>query len=96
MADTEAKIAELTARIAILEAAVRTGNTHQSSTKIKTTEYPFLSKLSGDDLIAAQTLIQENSALKSQVSELQNTIEQKDYRILHLKRNLEKFFPTTS
>ena len=51
MSDSDAKISELTAKIAVLEAALRTG------------------------------------------SNLQTTIEQRDYRILHMKRNLEKLTP---
>lgn len=91
MSDSDAKISELTAKIAVLEAALRTGNA--TSSTINTTDYPFLSKLDGDDLIAANALIQENIALKEQISNLQATIEQRDYRILHLKRNLEKLTP---
>ncbi|KAK8882196.1 hypothetical protein M9Y10_044836 [Tritrichomonas musculus] len=93
MSDSEAKIAELTARIAVLEAAVRTGNANATTSTVKTADYPFLSKLDGDDLIAANTLIQENAALREQISNLQTTIEQRDYRILHLRRNLEKLIP---
>lgn len=91
MSDSDAKISELTAKIAVLEAALRTGNA--TSSTINATNYPFLSKLDGDDLIAANALIQENIALKEQISNLQTTIEQRDYRILHLKRNVEKLTP---
>ena len=93
MSDSDARIAELTARIAVLEAAVRTGNANAATSNIKGNEYPFLSKLEGDDLIAAQALIQENAALREQVANLQTTVEQRDYRILHLKKNLEARIP---
>lgn len=93
MSDSEAKIAELTARIAVLEAAVRTGNANTTSSAVKPADYPFLSKLDGEDLIAANTLIQENAALREQISNLQTTIEQRDYRILHLRRNLGRLIP---
>lgn len=91
MSDSDAKISELTAKIAVLEAALRTGNA--TSSTINATDYLFLSKLDGDDLISANALIQENIALKDQISNLQTTIEQRDYRILHMKRNLEKLTP---
>lgn len=93
MSDSDAKIAELTARIAVLEAALRTGNTSVVSST-KDSDYPFLSKLEGDDLIAAKALIQENATLKEQVSNLQNTVEQRDYRIEHLKRKVNELIPS--
>ncbi|OHS94119.1 hypothetical protein TRFO_11407 [Tritrichomonas foetus] len=94
MSDASAKIAELTARISVLEAAVRTGNASGASVKVDASDYPFLAKLTGDDLIAAQALIQENAALKEKVEGLTTTVEQRDYRILHLKRSLEKLIPS--
>ena len=90
MSDSEARIAELTARVAILEAAVKTGNFGKSE-NAKKADYPFLSKLSGEDKLAAETLIQENEALKNKVSELQDTVDQLEYRISHLKKGLDHF-----
>lgn len=95
MSDSEAKIAELTARIAVLEGALRSGSSNVVSSNVKDSDYPFLSKLEGDDLIAAKALIHENATLKEQVSTLQTTIEQRDYRITHLKRSLVKYFPSS-
>ena len=92
MSDSDAKIAELTAKIAVLEAAVRTGNANATQAKIDSNEYQFISKLDGDDLISAKALIQENATLKEQISNLQTTIEQRDYRILHLKKNLLMYY----
>ena len=83
-----ARIAELEARLAVLEAAVRTGNT--GAVAMKESDYPFLSQLNGEDRLAAQTMIQENASLKAKVAELTDIIEQRNYQISHLKRNLEK------
>lgn len=83
-----ARIAELEARLAVLEAAVRTGNT--GAVAMKESDYPFLNQLNGEDRLAAQTMIQENASLKAKVAELTDIIEQRNYQISHLKRNLEK------
>lgn len=92
MSESEAKIAELTARIAVLEAAAHTGKVAPA---VKNTEdqFPFLSKLDGDDLIATQALIQENATLRQQNAQYEQQIAQSDYRISHLKRNLERLIP---
>lgn len=86
----EERIAELTARIATLEAAIKTGG----ATPVDATndeEYPFLAKLSGDDLIAAKTLITENATLRKQVSELKETLDEKNFRIKHMKEALGQY-----
>ena len=83
-----AKIAELEARLAVLEAAVRTGST--GAVAVAESDYPFLNKLTGEDRLAAQTMIQENASLKAKVAELTDIVDQRNYQISHLKRNLEK------
>ena len=87
---SEERIQELEARIALLEAAIKTGNINVAPSG-KPTEYMFLSKLSGEDKIQAQQLINENQNLKAKVEELTNTVAQRDYRIKHLKENLMKY-----
>ena len=80
------------ARIAVLEAAVRTGNVHSAS-EASSDRPSFLSKLEGEDLIAATTVLKENEDLKAQVAQLEDTVRQRDYRILHMKKGIELAFP---
>ncbi|KAH0795418.1 hypothetical protein GPJ56_000631 [Histomonas meleagridis] len=93
MCEAQQKIDELTARIAVLEAAVRTGNTKTPSKPVDESDYPFLAKLSDDDLIKARALIEENKQLREEVEKLRNTVEERDYRIEHLKRGIDKLLP---
>jgi hypothetical protein len=90
--DTDARIEELTARIAILKAAIETGATAPLPPSDKS-DFPFLAQLQGDDLLAAKTLIEENAALRARVQSLESTIEERDYRILHLKQNVARLIP---
>jgi uncharacterized small protein (DUF1192 family) len=90
--DTDARIEELTARIAILKAAIETGSTVPRSTSNQT-NYPFLAALHDDNLLAAKTLIEENAVLHARVASLESTIEERDYRILHLKQNVARLIP---
>ncbi|EAY12595.1 hypothetical protein TVAG_154460 [Trichomonas vaginalis G3] len=86
----EERIAELTARVATLEAAIKTGGIAPVATT-NDADYPFLAKLSGDDLIAAKALITENATLHKQVAELNETLEAKNFRIKHMKEALDKY-----
>lgn len=88
----EDRIAELTARVVALEAALKSGGAATEAVEIKDEDYPFIAKLSGDDLIQAQALIAENAQLHKQIDELKDTIAQKDFRIKHLKEGLDKYF----
>jgi uncharacterized small protein (DUF1192 family) len=83
------KMEELEARIAVLTAAVAVG-THRQPEKLAGGEYPFLDRLQGDDLLAARTLVEENAALRGRVASLESTIEERDYRIKHLRQNVER------
>jgi hypothetical protein len=91
MSDSDPRIAALIAEVAALEAAVSTGST----TAVPSGGYPFLSKLSGEALIAAQTAAQENAALRKRLEELEGVLEERDYRITHLKRSLERLLPAS-
>ena len=94
MQTPEQRIEELTARIITLEAAVKAGATGAPVTnpdEKEETTYPFITKLSGDDLIAAKTLIAENKSLHKQIEELKDLLAQKDFRIKHLKEGLEQY-----
>ena len=93
MCEAQQKIDELTARIAVLEAAVRTGNAKASSKPVNESDFPFLEKLNGDDLIKARALIEENKQLHEEVEKLRATVEERDYRIEHLKRGIDKLLP---
>ena len=87
---SEERIQELEARIALLEAAVKTGKNDIAHSG-NSTEYAFISQLYGEDKMQAQELINENQYLKAKVDELTNIIAQRDYRIKHLKENLMKY-----
>jgi hypothetical protein len=93
MSESDSRLAELTARIAVLEAAVRTGAGSVSVPATSDNDYPFVSKLTGEDLLNAQALVKEVGALRAQIDDLKGLIEQRDYRILHLTRSLEKYIP---
>ena len=86
-----ARIEELEARIAVLEAAVRTGTA--KAHPVAEANYPFLDKLSDEDRYAAQALVQENATLREQVASLTNTLEQKNYQIEHLKNAVASLLP---
>lgn len=88
MAAPEAKVTELEARLAILEAAIRTGNV-STAPCTDVVDVPFLAKLSGEDQMAAKTMVQENAALKAKVAALSDTLEQRDYQIEHLRRHFQ-------
>ena len=90
MATPEQRIEELTARFITLEAALKSGSAAPVA-EGKEEDYPFLAKLSGDDLIAAKALVQENASLHKRIDELEDTIAQKDFRIKHLKQGLEQY-----
>jgi hypothetical protein len=90
MSDSDPRITALISQVASLEAALRTGG---SSTSIPNNGYPFLTQLSGENLIAAQALIQENSTLQKRIQTLEEVLEERDYRINHLKLNLERLLP---
>lgn len=87
----EGRIAELEAKIAVLEAAVRTGS--KGTVKAADTEYGFVSKLDGEDKLQAQTLIQENASLKEKLEHLTDIVEQRDYQIMHLRQALDRLIP---
>jgi hypothetical protein len=91
-ADTDARIEELSGRIAVLKAAIETGATASRAPASKS-DFPFLASLQGEDLIAARTLIEENAALRARVKALESIIGDRDYRILHLKQNVERLIP---
>ena len=90
MQSPEERIAELTARIITLEAAFKTGSSAPVNTG-KPVEYPFLTKLGGDDLIAAQTLVAENATLRAKIAELEDELAQRDFRIKHMKQALDQY-----
>jgi BMFP domain-containing protein YqiC len=85
---SERKLEELEARVAVLVAAVAAGIPRQAAKPAA--DYPFLEGLQGDDLLAARTLIEENAALRARVESLESNIEERDYRIKHLKENVER------
>lgn len=89
MCDDKKRIEELTARIAVLEAAIKTGKGCSAPAAAANEKYAFVEKLSGDDLITAKTLIEENAQLRAEVAELKETVAQRDYRIEHLKRGID-------
>lgn len=89
MCDDKKRIEELTARIAVLEAAVRTGKAGAAPAASGSEKYAFLDKLSGDDLISAKALVEENAQLRAEVAELKETVAQRDYRIEHMKRGID-------
>ena len=91
MATPEQRIEELTARIITLEAAIKSGSSAPVAAAGNEEAYPFLEKLSGDDLIAAKALVQENASLHKQIEELKDLLAQKDFRIKHLKQGLEQY-----
>ena len=90
MQTPEQRIEELTARIITLEAAIKSGSSAPAA-EANESAYPFVDKLSGDDLIAAKALIQENASLHKQIEELKDLLAQKDFRIKHLKQGLEQY-----
>jgi hypothetical protein len=84
-------VADLAARVAVLEAAVRTGC---ASAPISTeVAYPFLAALAGDDLLSAQALVQEVLSLRAKVEKQETEIEQLNYRIHHMRENLGRLIP---
>jgi uncharacterized protein YceH (UPF0502 family) len=92
MSDTDSRIEALSARIAVLKAAIETRSPALPAPAGKKS-FPFLAALDGDDLLAAQTLIEENARLRAQVEDLEATIEERDYRIYHLKQNVARLLP---
>jgi hypothetical protein len=92
MSAQDERIVSLIEQIVVLEAAVRTGATSASAPS--TAAYPFLSRLQGEDLLAAQALVQENAALRERAERLQEALGERDYRIQHLKLSLEKLIVT--
>jgi hypothetical protein len=75
MADSNPRIAALISQVAALEAAVRTGSAVAAA---PSRGYPFLAKLSGEDLLAAQTVVQENAVLRKQVQAQEEVLEERD------------------
>ena len=93
MSNIEEELKSLMARVIALEARASSGEKVATNNKSNTddeSKYQFLSKLSGEDYMVAKRLIDENNSLRKQVEELEDVVEQKDFRIKHLKLGIDE------
>lgn len=93
MNNSEDRYKDLMARVIALEARVASGGKMVNNNKDNNSDeskYQFLSKLSGEDYMVAKRLVDENASLKKQVEDLEDVVEQKDFRIMHLKLGIDE------